>query len=264
VLAGAGGLWVAQIAIRPVRRSFERQRDFVADASHELRTPLAVVRANAESLLGKSSATDREALQDIVDESALMGRLVNDLLTLAQSDRAALDLEREHIDLFDIVQAAERAGRRLAQERDVSITTRAEHVPLDADPGRLRELLLILVDNAVRYTPAGGTVTVSCRRDGRHAEVAVEDTGVGIAPEHIERVFDRFYRVDKARSRAEGGLGLGLSIAREIVEAHGGTIDVHSEPGRGTTVRVTLLAEPSRAAEIAPEGTAAETSGLDS
>ena len=261
VLAGAGGLWVAQLAIRPVRRAFERQRDFVADASHELRTPLAVVRANAESLLGKAPDHEREPLQDIVDESALMGRLVNDLLTLAQSDRATLELEREHVDLFDVVQTAERAGRRLAQERDVAVTARAEHVALDADPERLRQLLLILVDNAVRYTPAGGSVTVSGSRRGKQAEITVEDTGIGMAPEHVGRVFDRFYRVDKARSRAEGGLGLGLSIAREIAEAHGGSIEVRSEAGRGTTVRVVLPAEPSPAAETAPESAAPEPGG---
>lgn len=260
VLAAAGGLVVAQFAITPVRRSFERQREFVADASHELRTPLTVVRANAESLLSKATETEREPLQDIVDESALMARLVDELLTIAQSDRAALEMEREVVDLADVVEAAERAGRRLGTERQITVVGTSQHVSLDADPARLHQLMLILVDNAVRYSPAGASVTITGTRERKQAVIAVEDTGAGISQEHIDRIFDRFYRVDKARSRAEGGLGLGLSIARVIVEAHGGKIEARSEAGRGTTIRVALPVA-AKAAESAREGPVVEPGG---
>jgi signal transduction histidine kinase len=258
-LAAAGGVLVAQLAIRPVRRAFERQREFVADASHELRTPLTVVRANAESLMKEAAPAQREALQDVVDETAYMSRLVADLLTLAQADQPRFELSREPVDLFDVVQSVERAARSLATERGVTLETRAEHVPLEADPDRLRELLMVLADNAVRYTPAGGRVSIEGRPAGQRAEIVVEDTGAGIPREHLSRVFDRFYRVDKARSRAEGGLGLGLSIAQEIAKAHGGTIDIESDPGHGTRVRVLLPAAARAARPVTPRPESPET-----
>lgn len=245
VMAGLGGLWVGELAIRPIRAAFARQRDFIADASHELRTPIAVIRANAESLQGKASPADAEALQDIVDESEQISRLIGDLLTLAQADRAGLELRTRPVDLYDIIVYVTRAGQRLAEGRRLTIDAHPEHVVVHGDVHRLRELAMILVDNAIKYTEPGGTVVVSAGRAGNQGLLLVRDTGVGIPPEHLPRLFDRFYRVDKARSRAQGGFGLGLSIAQAIVQAHGGQIEVASEPGKGTTVRVLLPLQPS-------------------
>lgn len=242
LLAGLGGLWVAELATRPVSRAFQRQRRFIADASHELRTPIAVIQANAEALLRGARPEDREALADIAADAQHMGRLVSDLLTLAEADRGTLEVRRVPLDLYDVLASAARAGRRLAEERGLEFAAEPVHVAVSGDADRLRELVLILLDNATKYTESPGKIRLSAAASDGRAYVTVEDTGIGIPKEHLSRVFERFYRVDKARSRAMGGLGLGLSIARTIAEAHGGSIDIASEPGRGTRVRVTLPA----------------------
>ncbi len=240
LLAGLGGLWVAELATRPVSAAFQRQRRFIADASHELRTPIAVIQANAEALLRKARPSDREALADIVADAQHMGRLVTDLLTLAEADRGSLEVRRAPLDLYDVLASVARAGRRLAEERGIDFAAEPAHAEVTGDADRLRELFLILVDNAVKYTEPPGRVTLSASSADGHACVTIEDTGIGIPKEHLPRVFERFYRVDKARSRAMGGLGLGLSIARAIADAHGGSIEIASQPGEGTRVRVTL------------------------
>src|SRR5438067_6592347 len=237
-LAAAGGLVVAGIALRPVRRGFERQREFVADASHELRTPLAVIRTNAEAL---AAGRKDESVDDIVAESAYMTRLLDDLLLLARGDQEGIELSRTRCDLSEIARGGARSGARLADDAGLTFQTSIGDVlPVEADPERCHEVVLILLDNAVKYTPHGGAVTLRTRRDDGDAILEVADNGVGVAAPDIPRLFDRFYRVDKARSRLLGGAGLGLSIAREIVDAHGGTIDLKSELGKGTVVTVRL------------------------
>jgi signal transduction histidine kinase len=257
VLATLGGLFVAAIAIRPVKRSFERQREFVADASHELRTPLAVIRVNAESI---ARTGDDEAISDIAHEATYMTRLLDDLLVLARSDREGIDLQVSRIDLADVAQSAGRGIARLAESRGLIVAVDAPS-PLwvEADPERCREVLLILLDNAIKYTPAGGSITLRAAAAADEAIVSVTDTGIGVAPEDVGRLFDRFYRVDKARSRAAGGTGLGLSIAREIMDAHGGTLQIESVPGSGTTV--TMRLRLARAAADRVPGTS--NSGAD-
>lgn len=242
LLAGLGGLWVAELAIRPVSQAFQRQRRFVADASHELRTPIAVIQANAEALLRKARPADREALSDIAADAQHMGRLVSDLFTLAEADQSGLELRSAPLDLYDVVASAARAGKRMAEERGLEFAATPAHAMVKGDPERLRQLVLILVDNAIKYTEPPGRVTLTGALTDGHACVTVEDTGIGIPREHLPRVFERFYRVDKARSRARGGLGLGLSIARTIAEAHGGSLDIRSEPGSGTQVTLSLPA----------------------
>jgi two-component system sensor histidine kinase CiaH len=243
-LATVGGLFVAGLAIRPVKRSFERQREFVADASHELRTPLAVIRVNAE--VAATSPGHDEALVDIATEASYMTRLLDDLLLLAGSDREGLDLQIERADLADIARSAVRAASRLAEASGIELTVEAvERLPVDADPARCREVLLILLDNAVKYTAAGGAVALRAFQSGDDAVITVTDTGIGLASDEVGRVFDRFYRVDKARSRAMGGTGLGLSIAREIVEAHTGSLRLESEAERGTTATLRLPLTPA-------------------
>jgi two-component system sensor histidine kinase CiaH len=239
-LAGLGGVWVAGLAIRPVRQAFDRQRRFVADASHELRTPITVVRTNAEALQKRASAELKEGLEDIAAEAGHMGRLISDLLVLAQADRGDVTLSTEMVDIYDVIESAARTGRLLAAERGLELSANPHHVTVSGDRDRLRELLLILIDNAIKYTEPGGRITVTGGQADGEAELVVEDTGIGIPEEHLPRVFDRFYRVDKARSRAQDGIGLGLSIAQAIARAHGGTIEIRSAPGGGTTARVAL------------------------
>jgi signal transduction histidine kinase len=238
VVATLGGLFVAAIAIRPVKRSFERQREFVADASHELRTPLAVIRVNAESM---ASAGDDDAIHDIAHEATYMTRLLDDLLLLARSDREGIALQVGRIDLADVARGACRGVARLAEQNGLALAVDAASPQwVDGDPERCREVLLVLLDNAIKYTPAGGSIALRTQATASEAVVSVTDTGIGVAPEDVGRLFDRFYRVDRARSRAAGGTGLGLSIAREIVEAHGGTLHIESMPGSGTTVTMRL------------------------
>ena len=170
-----------------------------------------------------------------------MTKLVSDLLTVARSDAKANQVKPVRMDLVAAAQQTVRIMRPFAEKKDIVI---AEELPrraeIHADEQKIRQLILILVDNAVKYTPERGRIFVRIQEEKGGVVLSVSDTGIGIAPEHQERIFDRFYRVDKARSRRMGGNGLGLAIAREIAEAHGGTIAVESEMGKGTTFRVHL------------------------
>lgn len=216
--------------------------DFLTDVSHELRTPLTVLRSNAEfGLAVDRDWPHREVLEEIVKESVHMTRMVEDLLFLARSDSAPqpLELQQVAVPLF----LAELAGRAeiLARERGASLETQMRGEGwLKLDPARVEQAVLILVDNAAQYSPAEGTVKLtSVERDGELC-IEVEDEGPGIPEEELPRVFDRFYRVGKSRSRKNGGSGLGLSIAKTIAEAHGGRIEADSRVGRGTRMRLCL------------------------
>jgi signal transduction histidine kinase len=241
-----GAVFLTGRALAPVQAAFERQRRFVGDASHELRTPLTLVRLEAESLSGHLNAGDsaRPLLRQI-DRTA---RLVDDLLTLAQIDDRALPFEREPVHLASLIDSAAAAARRLAPPAVVVAHGAATDLWVDGDRDRLARVLLILVDNACRAVSAGDRIALSARADGGQVLLQVSDTGCGIPPEQLTQVFARFSRVDRARSRAAGGAGLGLAIAREIVGAHGGTITLASALGAGTTATVRL----ARAAAPAP------------
>lgn len=218
------------------------KNDFIADASHELRTPLTVLRGNAEvGLAMDPNGPHSEALRDIVSEAERMTRLVESLLLLARSDTARLELERESLSiepwLVELGARADVLAREGGAQLESRLTARGRaHV----DPVRLQQALLALVDNAVKHGRAGGHVTFSARTLGDRLIVEVEDDGPGIPAPNLPRIFDRFYRVDKARARARGGAGLGLAIARTLVEAHGGRIDAKSTVGLGTTMTVSL------------------------
>lgn len=244
-LAVAGGHFLSGLALRPIRAAMDSQRAFIADASHELRTPLSVVRANAELLKRHPSqpvSANREALDDIIDESDRLGRLVGQMLTLAQADTGQAMLSLSEVALDELAEDVARGMRLLAEERGVSFESEVESpLRLRGDRDRLRELLVILTDNAIKYSEAGGQVRLEVRRaSGDKATVRVSDTGPGIPPEALPHVFDRFYRVDKARSREAGGTGLGLAIARWTAEAHGGSIRAQSVAGVGSTFTVEL------------------------
>ena len=246
-LALAGGYFLAGLALRPIRAAVDSQRAFIADASHELRTPLSVMRANGELLkrhLSEPVSANREAVDDIITESDRLGRLVGQMLTLARVDSGQAALTMSEVALDEIADDVSRGMRLLAQERGVSLDTDIERpLRLRGDADRLRELMVVLIDNAVKYTDADGRVRLELKRaSGGRITIRVSDTGHGIAPEALPHIFDRFYRVDKARSRESGGTGLGLSIARWIAEVHGGSIHAESAIGVGTTVTVELPA----------------------
>ncbi|HLA18978.1 MAG TPA: HAMP domain-containing sensor histidine kinase, partial [Dehalococcoidia bacterium] len=239
--------FLAGLALRPIRAAVDSQRAFIADASHELRTPLSVMRANGELLkrhLSEPVSANREAVDDIITESDRLGRLVGQMLTLARVDSGQAALTMSEVALDEIADDVSRGMRLLAQERGVSLDTAIERpLRLRGDADRLRELMVVLTDNAVKYTDAGDRVRLELKRaPGGRITIRVSDTGHGIAPEALPHIFDRFYRVDKARSRESGGTGLGLSIARWIAEVHGGSIRAESATGVGTTVTVELPA----------------------
>lgn len=246
LLLALGGAWfLAGRALVPIQQAFIRQQEFVADASHELRTPLTVLRS-ATDLLNQHRAEPLEAngelFDDVRQEIARLERLAGDLLTLARSDLGEITLAVGDVDLADLTADVVRRLQPLAQEHGIALAchTTAGPLVLEADPDRLQQVLLILLDNALKHTPAGGQVTAEVRRNGGEAVLEIRDTGEGIAPEHLPRIFDRFYRVDRARSRARGGAGLGLAIAKSLVAAHGGQLDLASTPGAGTTATVRL------------------------
>ena len=244
IAAGVGHILSGR-AMVPLKAAYEKQRQFAADASHELRTPLAVVMASAELLQNDPSIQSpflKQVIEDVRDEVKKMTKLVSDLLVVARSDNKALKLKPQKFDLAGLIEQTSRLMQPLADQKHITLNTyNLEKTEIQADEQKIRQLILILVDNAVKYTPEEGSVTVSLlKAEKGRVKFAVADTGIGIAPEDQERVFDRFYRVDKARSREMGGNGLGLAIAQEIVNLHKGHIRIESALGKGTTFIVEL------------------------
>ena len=232
--------------------AFTTQRRFLADASHELRTPLAAIRTNVEALLRGADADPEErdaSLRAIARETDRMGRLVADLLALARAD-AGQPLVQKPVELDALLIEVYQQQRRLADGLNLSLGE-LEQVEIQGDPDRLKQLALNLVDNALRYTPPGGDVTLDVVREGDWAVLRVRDTGVGIPPLDLPHIFDRFYRVDRPRTRQAGGTGLGLAIAKWVAEAHGGRIDVESVVDKGSTFSVFLPARKPSVPDLA-------------
>ena len=224
--------------------AFRSQQSFVADASHELRTPLTILQSHADLALSDPAAEVpqyRQALEVVSGEVRRLSRVVTGLLTLARADAGSLAVSCEPVDLAELCEETLCRLRPLAGTRALVYAGPPELVVI-GDPDWLRQLLLNLVENAIHHTAPEGTIRLAGRNAGDRARLEVRDNGCGIAPQDLPHLFDRFYRVDKARSRARGGAGLGLAIGRWIVERHGGAIGVASEPGAGTTIVVTLPA----------------------
>src|SRR5712691_5472570 len=241
-----------------LEHSFERLRRFTADASHELRTPLTAIRSVGEVGLQRDGDARhyREIIGSMLEETNRLTSLVENLLTISRADAGHIDLERAPLRLLELAGEAagllevlaDEKGERLAVEGDSSAAVLGDRLVL-------RHAVMNLIDNAIKYSPVGGTVRVRVERKGDRCLLDVIDTGPGIPPEHRDKVFDRFYRVDKARSRDAGGSGLGLSLARWTAEAHGGSIELFSEIGGGSTFRITLPAiDVAQDSRSIPEG----------
>jgi signal transduction histidine kinase len=240
LLAAGGGYVLIRKSTAPVERSMDQMRRFMADAAHELRTPITLLRTRAEVAAGQDREATRDAttLQAIEREATRLGEITGDLLTLARADAGEWPVAREALYLDDAAAGAVEAARTLAEHKRVVMEVGTfEEAKILADPALVRRLLLIVLDNAIKFTPSGGRVRLDVSAQDGQAAVVVSDTGIGIPAEQLPHVFERFYRGDPARREAEGA-GLGLAIARWIADVHGARIDVGSQPGVGT--RVTL------------------------
>jgi signal transduction histidine kinase len=228
-----------------IERSEQLRRDMTADIAHELRNPLAILQARLEGILDGVYRAKRENIEAALDQTRILSRLVEDLRTLASADAGQLSLDRVPCDLAAIVERSVESFRDQAKSLGVRLTADLQPVGCEADPMRLEQVLSNLIGNALRLTPRGGEVTVRCRLEahGRSAVVDVEDTGDGIPPEALSLIFERFYRGDRARARAEGGTGLGLAITRKLVEAHGGSIRASNRPQGGAVFTFELPLE---------------------
>jgi two-component system sensor histidine kinase CiaH len=244
VVAAPAGYYLSRRAMIPINQAFDGQRAFAADASHELRTPLTLIRANAEFGLSEPGGTDpgtRASLMHILQEVDKTDRQVDDLLLLARLDAGELPLDLKYHEMVRVVCDEVASMRPAADRQQIELaceTTTDAVAALDSD--RIQQVIRIVLDNALKHTEASGRIAVRVGDDGSNGIITIEDSGAGIPDEHLLHIFERFYRVDKSRSRASGGTGLGLSIARQIVQAHGGQISITSAAGQGTTVTIQL------------------------
>ncbi len=243
-LPGEGVLLVVQDVTRD-RRAEAVRRDFVANVSHELRTPIASLRAMAETLQDgglEDSQLRVRFLGQMLEEVDRMTRLVNDLLDLSALEAGVVRLRREELQARELLEAVARRYQQAASRRGLRVVVRPGEARLEGDRDRLEQALGNLVDNAVKYTPPGGRVELSVEVGGAEIQLVVEDTGPGVPPEHLPRIFERFYRADASRSREEGGTGLGLAIAKHIALAHGGRVEASNRPQGGARFAVVLPA----------------------
>jgi len=255
MLAAGGGLFMSRRAMRPVQEAFGRQRTFIADASHELKTPLTLIRADAEVLSRgiddpNKAPDNRELVDDLLDETDRMSALLSDLLLLARLDAEKVSVSREPFDLALVLsETSERFAARAGAEGKNLEVRHSGKLSARGDADRTGQILAALLDNALRFTPAGGTITVAGRTTDKRVEATVADTGPGIALESLDRIFERFYRADPhsaARSRGPsgGGTGLGLAIARDLARAQGGTLSAENIEGGGARFTLSLPAGP--------------------
>jgi two-component system phosphate regulon sensor histidine kinase PhoR len=231
--------------ITDIKRIEKVRRDFVANVSHELRTPVTVIKGYAETLseglITSDPATATRFVETIRTHAERLAELVADLLTLSQLESRDIPLEMKPARLADSAASALRLLEAQAVEKGVGLTSLIpEGITVSADLMKLEQVLVNLLDNALKYTPSGGSVTVSAAEEGAMVRIAVADTGIGIPPRDITRIFERFYRVDEARTREQGGTGLGLAIVKHIVQLHGGSVTVQSSPGKGSTFSFTM------------------------
>jgi len=241
------GHYLARRALVPIKASWDKQQQFVTDASHELRTPIAVIKTNTELLLYHPDHTIEEEsvrIAGILKESTRMGKLVATLLTLARADSNQIEMDFRGVRLPDLLRDITEQLQPIAEMKGIHISTDIDpQSEVKGDRERLYQLFVILLDNAVKYTPAQGHITVTSHIHQGSVHVSIQDTGIGISQTDIPFIFERFYRGDKVRSRDDGGSGLGLAIAKWIIKKHGGKIRVDSVKGKGTQFHLQLPLE---------------------
>ncbi|MDP4170930.1 MAG: HAMP domain-containing sensor histidine kinase [Bacillota bacterium] len=245
----ASGYFLAGRALIPIKEAWAKQQQFVTDASHELRTPLAVIQAKTDILFRSPSASIEERILDISaisNESRRLSKLVSNLLTLARSDSNQIEMKKQTFQLDEMLAEITSHYEEISsyQEKEISLAIPAP-VLFTADKERIHQLIVILLDNAIKFTTAGGKIGLSCYQSHSHIFVTVEDNGIGISEDEIPRIFDRFYQSDKARTISEG-TGLGLSIAHWIIEKHHGKVFVSSQTGKGTKIEISFPKNQSK------------------
>jgi signal transduction histidine kinase len=246
IFATAIGYFLSSRALGPIRHMFRAQRRFIADASHELRTPLSIMKTNSEvALMEGSELKAEEAIETLtsnMEEIDRMSKLIEQLLSMSFYDNRMIEIPSAPVNFSQVVSGTVDKIQSLARQKNVKlIMEKADPLTIVGNPTALEQLVMNLVKNAIVYTPSGGKVHVSVERDGKQGRLNVEDTGIGISPEDLPNVFNPFYKTDKA-ARMSDGTGLGLTIVKKIVERHNGSIDVESEPGKGTHFTVSLPA----------------------
>ncbi|PFA58603.1 sensor histidine kinase [Bacillus sp. AFS015896] len=238
------GWFLASRSLVPIQNSWERQTQFAADASHELRTPLSVIQTHLELLFRHPQYTIEQesmTIYKVLQEVKRMNKLVADLLTLSKTDSNQLLIQRKEFELGGLVRTIIHQFEPIAELKNISIIKDVdERLMYKGDKERIHQLLVILIDNAMKYNVENGQIKVTCSNAGNFVTLIVEDTGIGISNEELPRIFDRFYRSDKSRTRSEGGIGLGLSIAKWITDAHDGEIKIRSELHKGTRATIKL------------------------
>lgn len=245
-LTGIGGWWLTKQSLKPVEQSYQQLQQFTADASHELRSPLTVIKSSLEVIQShpeRIHPSDIKKISAIASASQQMSRLVEDLLLLTRSDKTSpnTDLQLVKIPIEEMLEDILYVLESQAEEKQISIQFEpSPNIFTKAEPLSLKRLFYNLIENAIQYTPSGGIITVSMFNLERWVTISIQDTGIGIAPQDLKFIFDRFWRADKARNYRQGGTGLGLSIAQAIAHQHGGEINVTSELGKGTCFRVRL------------------------
>lgn len=234
-----GSFLISKFALLPIKRSWQKQLDFTADASHELRTPLTVIRTNLEIVLDNQNETvesQMKWLTNIEAEHMRMTKLVDDLLTLSRADTGEQNLYQSTFLIDEVIQKVVDTFKPVCEQKQISLTSAIEpHISFHGDENRISQLIVIFLDNAVHYTSSGGDINLILQRKDKGLELTVRDTGSGISKADIKNIFDRFYRVANTRQQHPDGSGLGLSIAKWIVEQHNGSIDVKSNLGNGST-----------------------------
>jgi signal transduction histidine kinase len=241
LLLGIGSWWLAGRSLGAAQRAWDQQQSFISNASHELRTPLTLIRATAEyGLRSRPDEQQKEVLKDVLNESDYMNRLVDDLLLLSRLDTRRLKLRREVIPLAVLMEETGRSLEKLAIEKNIQLVVEPAQGAIWGDPTHVRQVLLILLDNVLRFTPQAGTIRLEATPQAKAWRITVADTGSGIPPEHLPHLFERFYSVNPPGENDTRSNGLGLSIAKGLIEAQGGSIRLESEVGKGTWAHIVL------------------------
>ncbi len=235
-LAGITGFFLAGITLEPLKKSYEKEQQFLSDASHELRTPLSILRTSLENLHAKIDHAHKQEIKENIEEVDRMHHLIQNLLTLSRTEQQTLPMK--NIPLIPLITGITERMQKIAEKKDQHIITEknTDDIAILGNSSALEQALTNVMENAILYNHTKGIMTVCIAKNNNYAQITIKDTGIGMSEEDIARSTERFYRGEKSRNRAQGGSGLGLAIVKQIVTLHKGTLTIHSEPEKGTTV----------------------------